>query len=354
MALICVIIATLAVGCGKGAKDKEVTQYEIYEVNAPSQLIVRSQPSKQGDKIVSLPHKTIIHVDKIENGWGHVVYENYEGYVNVDFIKKIPQHDAAKATSGAISDKSGMTLRKFCHQYMPYFILGCFILYLFMATSGEPVVNMIFLIPLCICEIAYIVCTSVWDSEWFLEPRSVGWILTIIDYGLLLALAWFQGIGTFRAVYYNSSGWFNTTLSLIFSLMGGLMLYALIVGWKWEASILIIVGFCVVVIAVLVAIVHYSLRDWSLTWKIVLLNMLIVSTYMAMIYHFAWSILVALATLVFGLMDGTSKTSKITISDNNGNTRTLEVDEKTPYRGTDVSSGETFERNNSGDWMKKL
>lgn len=132
------------------------------------------------------------------------------------------------------------------------------------------------------------------------------------------------------------------------------MLYALIVGWKWEASILIIVGFCVVVIAVLVAIVHYSLRDWSLTWKIVLLNMLIVPTYVAMIYHFAWSILVALATLVFGLMDGTSKTSKITISDNNGNTRTLEVDEKTPYRGTDVSSGETIERNNSEDWMKKL
>ena len=55
---------------------------------------MREQPNSKSQVLVKIPKNEIIYITDIVNKWGLTSYENYTGYVSLDYINKIAQEQS--------------------------------------------------------------------------------------------------------------------------------------------------------------------------------------------------------------------------------------------------------------------
>lgn len=350
---VLIIFSFLSTSCSDNSQEQSVN---LYEVNAPSQLILRSEPSKSGQKIVSIPDKSKIEVDNVENGWAHIKWDDYEGYVNADYIIPINTESVSQYSTAdtSYSDDSSKSLKQLGYKYLPLIVLVLFIVaVILLARDEDSMVPWWLMVVLSIGEIAYMKCTSGFMySYWFLEPSEVGWIWTIVGYALMLGLVIGQGIMVVIWVRSTASGWFNNLLTWGASLFAGIFFFMVLSTLdKFE---LIYVVFSLGLIICLVGLVYYSIRSWSEVWYISLIDMIIISAFLCLIIsllsHLIIGLIGLIAVAIFSTQGG-GGSSRIFYADDEYGRKIQLWRSNTPTVAHD-SYGKRYELYSDGKWRK--
>lgn len=320
MIFLMLIIGVSLVSCSEASNLNE-EEGMIYEVNAPSQLIVRTQPSKTSEKILSLPDKSIVHVDAIENGWAHVVSKDYDGYVNAEYITEVAP-EPRNSYSKVEEKSSGTDIKEIGSKSLPYVVLVISIIALILICKDEDEYLIWLLLLMSLAELGYIVCMyDHVDRFWFLESDEVGWLMVIVNYLITFGILIFQGVLVLGAISESSSGWFNGILNFGLSLFAGMSIYGLI--FYYDRMDIAIVGLACLCIAGLIGVLYYSLRDWPEVLKMVIINSIVVPVYIGVLLSMLMLIIfVVLALIVVGVVGGgysPSSRSHSTIRINSGN-----------------------------------
>lgn len=293
--LLLIIIGTTLVGCSEDSRQENKNPYETYEVNAPSQLVVRSFPSKESAKTKSLPHKSIIHVDTIENGWAHVVSDEYDGYVNTEYIRLITTSSDRNAhTDNTDRTNSGLDMKELGEKTFPYIILVLAILTLILLYQDKDEYLEWMLLPLSLCEIGYLLCSDGGYDAWFLSNLKVGWIMVIINYLVTFAVLVLQGFLVLIVISRSSSGWFTGIINAIFSLLAGVSAYGLF-GVKLDT---VLAGLVSLFFVILASVLYYSLRNGYSVFKYIVINTIAVTTYAILLINMLNLIIVVVIALI--------------------------------------------------------
>lgn len=72
----------------KLSADAKVEVGYTAKVTAKSGLNMRKIANEQGNKILTIPKNTKLHISKEENGWGYTCYDNKYGWVYLYYVKK--------------------------------------------------------------------------------------------------------------------------------------------------------------------------------------------------------------------------------------------------------------------------
>lgn len=363
ISLLIALIFSVMPGCGK---DCPPTDGNIYTVEAPSNLIVRDQPSAQGIKITSLPHKSQICIDYESNGWGHVTYDGYEGYVNMKYVTKstneeqsidvMSNDDSLKHTAHSLFS-SGSPFKDFCYKFTPYAIL------LFAVLGGISLANEnitfmnIFVMALSICEILFLCSNSGYGgTPWFLDNYEVGWIMVIIDYLLILGLAILQALLVFACSGYYYSGWLNGIATWIVSPIAGIFSFFIIASSKVD-FVPVVIG--IGALGALFVVIYYSVRDLPATLWAIVLNVVAITSFLCFIVSMSMAIFVGLLIFIgFKIFSDTESSGNsddnqtVVIQNEYGQYVTLHIEPTAPYRGYDNSNCQWYERDSNGNWYK--
>ncbi len=352
--LIGILILSLTTSCSDNSRNE---RENLYEVNAPSQLILRSEPSKSGQKIISIPDKTKIPVDNIENGWAHVEWEGYEGYVNAEYILPLTnetESQVSDANSSRLVDSS-KSLKKLGYDYLPFLILVLFVAsVVWWVQDEDSKIPWLLMVLVSVGEIVYLECTSGFMYRyWFLEPLEVGWLWTIVGYAIMLGIVIGQGLMVVIWVRSTSSGWFNSLLIWGISFFAGMFFFMVLSEYKKADLFQVIL--CLVFVATLVSIVYYSNRSWSEVWYITLIDMILIPSFICLIISLLSHIIIGLIGLITVLIfsaknTGDSGSKWFYAEDDFGNKIRLKRSD-TPTIAYD-SYGKMYELYSDGKWRK--
>ncbi|MDE5871427.1 MAG: SH3 domain-containing protein [Muribaculaceae bacterium] len=347
------LFSLLSVSCSDDSQEQSVN---LYEVNAPSQLILRSEPSKSGQKIVSIPDKTRIEVEEVENGWAHIKWDDHDGYVNADYIIPVKTESVSQSSTAdtSYSEGSSQSLKRLGYEYLPFIVLILFIVAVILLVRDEDsMVPWWLMVVLSIGEIVYMECTSGFMYRyWFLEPLEVGWLWTIVGYALMLGLVIGQGIMVVIWVRSTASGWFNNLLTWGAGLFAGLFFFMMMSTLdKFELIYLI---FSLGTIMCLVCLVYYSIRSWSEVWYICLIDMIIIPSFIGLIIsllsHLIIGLIGLIAVSIFSVQGGGGSSRYFYAEDDHGNKIRL----KRSYNPNIAhdSYGQMYELYSDGKWRR--
>lgn len=308
--ILFLFISNCCIGC---SDDTSATKEDgiLYEVNAPSQLIVRTQPSKSSDKILSLPDKSVIHVYSVENGWAHVISNDYDGYVNADYITMLSAESRSNEVASKVDEKkSGNDLKKTGYKSLPYVVLVLALIALILMYNDEDEYLVWLLLLMSLAELAYMLCMSGHLYRfWFLEPSEVGWLMVVVNYIITFGILILQGILVFGVISDSSSGWGNGILNFIFSFFAGFSIFGLISSF--DRFDIVVVGMACVFIAGLIGVLYYSLRDWTDVLKMAVVNSVVVPVFLGLLINMLMLIIFVSVALIFmrGNIGGISSNS---------------------------------------------
>lgn len=125
-----------------------------------------------------------VHVVNIENGWAQIIYGDRYAYVSASHLtpKSLPQIDKSVHL-----DFLNGSIYEGIYRFIPYIVLILGIILIF--ANGNAAFVLTFLIGL--FELIFAIAFETFDGNgfpWFCSPQAVGWIMTIVDFFLLLAL----------------------------------------------------------------------------------------------------------------------------------------------------------------------
>lgn len=353
--LIGLFILSLYASCSQDTVSNE--KENLYVVNAPSQLILRSEPSKSGQKIISLPDKTKIKVDYVENGWAHVEWEGYEGYVNADYILPLTAETVSHQVSAPVSSEQvaeSKSLKKLGFDYLPFLILVLFVAsVVWFAQDEDSMIPWILMVFVSVSEIVYLECTSGFMYRfWFLEPSEVGWIWTIVCYGIMLGIVIGQGFLIAAWVRSTSSGWINNLLVWGVGFFAGIFFFMILSNF--EKADMVQVLMCLFFVMSLFGLVYYSNRNWTEVWYVALIDMILIPSFICLIIsllsHIIIGIVGLIALLIFSVKTPSGSSKWFYVEDDFGNQIRLRRS-KTPHVAYD-SYGEMYEYYSDGKWRK--
>jgi len=90
-AMFLALVMCLAFAGAADAAPAQVTavnsyQAEVYFTEGAG-LALRTSPDTEAEKILEIPENTVLLIDQVSSGWGHVTYDGYEGWVSLQYTK---------------------------------------------------------------------------------------------------------------------------------------------------------------------------------------------------------------------------------------------------------------------------
>ena len=206
----CVVVMLLsACSLNESANSKE---NNLFQVNVKSSLTMRSEPSNKASKVGYLNNGAIVKVMDTKNGWAKISCNGEECYVSNKYLS--PYVDSESPVSVAYGETGGVKL--WLEQKMPYAIVACLVfIWLVSFIDAFGIVRLFLLYIMGIMELAYVYSVS--GSHWFCEPSNVGWIMTCVNFLILLVVLKVQ-IVFYHTVLEESLGyqkWVRTFLLIV-------------------------------------------------------------------------------------------------------------------------------------------
>lgn len=350
-----------------GCEEKSLTkEHQLYTVDAPSQLIVRDQPSANGKKITSLPHKSQVRIDTIIDGWGRVADIELNGYVNMSYVTKSTLdvassrdtvHEESLKYSAESLFSSNKGFKDFCYHNMPYAILILLIIGCICLANENVLLMNVSLVLLSLSEMLYLCCNSGYGSDfWFVDEHKVGWIMVIVDYLLVLGLAVGQALMVFASSGYYMSGWANGISTWILSPFAGIFIMASILSMHFDLiPFLLGIG----AFMTLIAVTYFSVRQLPLAIGVSILDMFVITTFLAFVLSMSMIIfaglLIFIGICIFGnpeSVSGKSGQQCVEIENEYGEKVTLMLEKNTPYMGYDSANSRWYEKKSDGYWYR--
>lgn len=166
-------------------EDSERLAPGMYTVNVSSTLSVRRSPSTSGAKIGALSKGSQVEVLESTGGWARIAYGGSTAYVKADYLEAAP-------TQGTAYEDSGKGLWRGVLYAVPFLILVLAAIAIF----AEDALFTWSAVALGFAELLYAAAEQHVSLSsalpWFCTPEEVGWIWTVVNFGLLVVVLFFQ------------------------------------------------------------------------------------------------------------------------------------------------------------------
>lgn len=231
-----------------------------YEVHVATTLSVRSKPSASATKLGSLQNGEQVSVRDFIDGWACITYKGKQAYIKADYIVPCTE----RASVAPVNNDYSYAIWQWILHITPALI----VLFLVLTCVCSDTLTMIFLAATGLMELLYSAAdqrASISGLAWFCSPHQVGWIMTIIDFVILLVVLIAQH-GIFKGMVINmltNGGRRGCSLVILFLL--SYPLFA-IVGITLEAALVNPIYFWVpfLAMAVLCLLIKWvSDAEWS-------------------------------------------------------------------------------------------
>lgn len=157
----------------------------MYIVNVNSSLSVRRSPSTSGAKIGALSNGSQVEVLESVGGWARIAYEGSAAYVKADYLEAVLAEEAT-------SNNYDRGLWRGILYAVPFLILVLAIISFF----AEGTLFTWSVVALGFVELLYAAAEQHVSLSsalpWFCTPEEVGWIWTVVNFGLLVVVLFFQ------------------------------------------------------------------------------------------------------------------------------------------------------------------
>lgn len=154
-----------------------------YEVHVKTTLSVRNKPSASAAKLGSLQNGEQVSVEGFVDGWARITYEGKLAYVKAEYI--VPCTESTPADSS--DDAGSYKIWKLILQISPLLI----VIFLVLACVCDGNAANISIAATGLMELLYCAAdqrVNISGLAWFCMPGKVGWIMTIIDFIILIGV----------------------------------------------------------------------------------------------------------------------------------------------------------------------